>query len=254
MSWLVGLGLAGLIALVAWRMRLLTTGGALTATLVGASVFGVGGVGASLPMLAFFLSGSLLPRAFGRPHKTEQRTAFQVLANGLAPTLCCWGVALDPERETAFWLGYAASLATATADTWATEFGVRFSDTAWRVTTGRRAPAGESGAISLPGTSGGMLGALIIAALCTPITGYGVQTLTITGLGVWGMLLDSLLGATLQARFRCGACSAIGEKRICCSAPAQFQRGVRWIDNNMVNLLSTLATAGVILLAQRQAP
>ncbi len=251
MSWLLGLGLAGLIALVAWRTRLLTAGGALTATLVGASVFGVGGVGASIPLLAFFLSGSLLPRALGRPHKTEQRTAVQVLANGLAPMLCCWGVALYPEQESVFWLGYAASLATAAADTWATEFGVRFSDTAWMVTTGRRAPAGESGAISTQGTLGGMMGALIIAALCTPLTGYGVQTWMITGLGVWGMLLDSLLGATLQARFHCAACGATGEKRVCCGAPAQLTRGVSWINNSTVNLISTLATMGTLLIAWR---
>ncbi|MCX7924267.1 MAG: DUF92 domain-containing protein [Fimbriimonadales bacterium] len=248
MNWLIGLGLAGLIALVAGRMRWLTTGGALMATLVGASVFGAGGVSASIPMLAFFLSGSMLPHALGRPHKTDRRTAFQVAANGLAPMLCCWGVLLYPEMEPAFWLGYAASLATATADTWATEFGVRFSETAWMVTTGRRVPAGESGAISVVGTLSGMLGAHILAVFCTPLMGYGVQAWAVWGLGVGGMVLDSLLGATLQGRFQCAACGATGEQRLCCGASARLVRGVRWVDNNAVNLLSTLATAGAAIL------
>jgi len=248
MSWLMGAGLAGMIALGAHRARLLTPSGALTAALIGTIVFGVGGVWASIPMVAFFLSGSLLPRVFGRPHKTERRTAFQVLANGLAPALCCVGVLLYPERSEAFWQGYAVSLATANADTWATEFGVRFSTTARLITTGKRVRSGESGAVSAIGTLGGSLGALSAAALCIPLIGNGAAFWGAFGMGIGGMVLDSLLGATLQARFHCHTCGAILEKRRCCYAPTQPVRGIPWIDNNAVNLLSTLAATGVALL------
>jgi uncharacterized protein (TIGR00297 family) len=248
MSWLIGAGLAGLIALIAHRVRLLTAGGALTATLIGTTVFGVGGVWASIPMVAFFLSGSLLPRIFGRPHKTEQRTVFQVLANGLAPALCCAGVALYPERAEAFWLGYAASLAAANADTWATEFGVRFGEPVWMITTGKRIEPGESGGVSVVGTVGGCMGALIATALCAMLIGYGAPFWIAFGMGVWGMFLDSLLGATLQARFRCEQCETTGEKRRCCNTPTQPVRGIAWVDNNAVNLISTLTTAGLSLL------
>jgi uncharacterized membrane protein len=74
-NWLVGLCLAGLIAGVAYRLRLLTVGGAWAAVGVGASVFGAGGLWASAPMVGFFFTSSLLPRLLGRPHKTERRTA-----------------------------------------------------------------------------------------------------------------------------------------------------------------------------------
>lgn len=248
MSWLIGVGLAGLIALSAHRAHLLTPGGALTAALIGTVVFGVGGVWASIPMVAFFLSGSLLPRALGRPHKTERRTAMQVLANGLAPALCCAGVALYPERAEAFWLGYAVSLATANADTWATEFGVRFSGTAWIITTGKRVAAGESGAVSVIGTLGGIMGAWIAATLCIPLIGNGTAIGIAFGMGVGGMLLDSLLGATVQARFQCLTCGTTTEQRRCCNATAQPIRGIPWIDNNAVNLISTLATACFVIL------
>jgi hypothetical protein len=153
-NWLIGFCIAGLIALLACRLRLLTAGGASAAVVVGTSVFGAGGVWSSLPMVGFFFTSSLLPRVLGRPHAIEQRTAAQVLANGLAPTLCCWGTALLPAYAEAFWLGYLASVATATADTWATEFGVRFGNPVWHITTRRRIPAGESGGGQLAGHAG----------------------------------------------------------------------------------------------------
>lgn len=248
MSWLIGAGLAGLIALSAHRARLLTTSGALTAALIGTIVFGVGGVWASIPMVAFFLSGSLLPRALGRLQKAERRTAFQVLANGLAPALCCVGIMLYPEQAEAFWVGYAVSLATANADTWATEFGVRFSETAWLITTGKRVESGESGAVSVIGTLGAGMGASIAAALCIPLISDGTTFWMVFGMGMWGMFLDSLLGATIQARFRCHTCGAAREKRRCCNAPAQPVRGIPWIDNNAVNLISTLTATGIAIL------
>jgi uncharacterized protein (TIGR00297 family) len=207
-NWLVGLCLAGLIAGVAYRLRLLTVGGAWAAVGVGASVFGAGGLWASAPMVGFFFTSSLLPRLLGRPHKTERRTAVQALANGLAPALCCWGATLTPAYAEAFWLGYITALATATADTWATEFGVRFGSPVWLLTTGRRIAAGESGGVSWQGTLGGIAGACAIACLGAPLVREGQLLALAAGLGVAGMALDSLLGATLQARYWCALCNA----------------------------------------------
>lgn len=243
MSWLWGLVLAGGVAAVAYRLRLLTLSGALSAVFVGVSVFGMGGVLASVPMIAFFFTSSLLPRLLGRPHKTERRTAVQVLANGLAPTLCCWGVWLLPEHAPAFWLGYAASLATAAADTWATEFGMRFGKGARMITTGKPIPKGESGGVSFAGTLGGFGGAVAIALLCAPLLN-GVTAIGVAAcVGVLGMLLDSLLGATVQARFQCPVCQSIGEKRTCCDTLTLPHRGVSWMDNNAVNFFSTISSA-----------
>ena len=248
MNWLVGLCLAGLIAGVAYRLRLLTVGGAWAAVGVGASVFGAGGLWASAPMVGFFFSSSLLPRLLGRPHKTERRTAAQVLANGLAPALCGWCATLTPVYAEAFWLGYITALATATADTWATEFGVRFGSPVWLLTTGRRVSAGESGGVSWQGTLGGVAGACLITGVGAPLMGEGQLLALAAGLGVAGMALDSLLGATLQARYWCAQCHALTEQARCCNTPTQHLRGVRGLDNNAVNGVSTMlaAAAGVV--------
>jgi uncharacterized membrane protein len=150
-------------------------------------------------------------------------------------------------RRRSGW-GYITALATATADTWATEFGVRFGSPVWLLTTGRRIAAGESGGVSWQGTLGGVAGACAIACLGAPLVREGQLLALAAGLGVAGMALDSLLGATLQARYWCAQCHALTEQARCCNTPTQHLRGVRGLDNNAVNGVSTMlaAAAGVV--------
>jgi uncharacterized membrane protein len=69
------------------------------------------------------------------------------------------------------------------------------------------------------------------------------------GLGVAGMALDSLLGATLQARYWCAQChSRSPSRRAAATRRRNTLRGVRGLDNNAVNGVSTMlaAAAGVV--------
>ena len=114
------------------------------------------------------------------------------------------------------WAWFAGALATANADTWATEIGSRSPTLPRLVTTGARVPPGTDGGMTLLGTAGGIAGAAFLAGLSLLLVGRGA--LTIAAAGVLGMLLDSLLGATVQGK-------------------------VRWMDNDAVNLAATLAGA-----------
>jgi uncharacterized membrane protein len=60
-------------------------------------------------------------------------------------------------------------------------------------------------------------------------------------IGVLGCNIDSLLGATIQAIYKCPSCGTLMEKKIsCCGQPLKHYRGIKFIDNNAVNLLSTM--------------
>ena len=197
-------------------MKWLTAAGAAVALAVGtATVWGMGWRGLLL-LLAFFVSGSLLTPGCGR------RTARQVIANG--------GVAAGAALLGA-WPAFAGALAAAAADTWATEIGAFSRTTPRLITTGAPVPRGANGGITLLGTAGGVLGALLIAGLTyalTPrgtapgLTHPGALAAVVAASGVLGMLIDSLLGATAQG--------PIEDK---------------WLDNDAVNFAMTLAGAGI---------
>ncbi|HET8712951.1 MAG TPA: DUF92 domain-containing protein [Gemmatimonadales bacterium] len=189
-------------------MTWLTRSGAVAALAVGlATIYGFGWRGVLL-LLAFFISASLLTRGAGK-----RRNARQVVANG--------GVAAFAAL-TGSWLGFAGALAAANADTWASEIGSRSPSPPRLITTGTHVPAGTDGGITLLGTAGGIAGALSIAGVAYTLVRNGSLT-AVAVAGIAGMLLDSLLGATLQGR-------------------------LRWFDNDAVNLAATAAGAGIAAL------
>ena len=218
----------------------LTPGGALAALAVGTLVaVGLGWPGLVL-LLAFFLSSTLLTPGGGR------RRAGQVAANGAVAAAAALLARAHPPWGAAF----AGALAAAAADTWSTEIGARSRRAPRLITTGRPVAAGTSGGISWLGTAGGAAGALCVATVAALLGVVEPGRAWAVGLGgVAGGLADSLLGATLQARYRCATCGAARERpEACCGASPALAGGLRWMTNDTVNLLATAVGAGVAVL------
>ena len=263
---IIGLILSTMVALVARRRRALTTGGALAAVLVGTITFGFGGWAWGLVLVAFFALSSALSR-YRQAEKRElahrfgkgaQRDHGQVLANGgLAAILSL----LHYSHPTAALLAaYLGAMATVNADTWATEIGVLSPVPPRLITTGRRVPVGTSGGISLLGTAASTLGALFIGLvgyilLCLESILAGGDPLQLSWIipitlisGLLGSLLDSLLGATVQGVFYCARCETETEKEVhSCRLRTSHLRGWRWLNNDVVNSLSSVGGAAVAM-------
>ena len=251
----LGLTLSLMIALVAQRRGSLSASGARAAVAIGALIFVGGGPFWFLTLVAFFVGSTLLGKV-GRARKASIKRAFekgdvrdalQALSNGGVAAACAIGMLVAPHPLWA--AGFVGALATANADTWATELGVLSRAEPWSLTLLRRVPRGSSGAVSPLGllvTVAGGLAIGLTAAIGADAFGMSAAALVLvaTLAGVGGALLDSILGATLQAGYRCETCACASEGAVhVCGASTVHVRGLRWLDNDRVNLAATLGGA-----------
>jgi uncharacterized protein (TIGR00297 family) len=202
-------------------------------------------------LAAFFVSSNLVSRIGSRPApaqldaKSDRRDAWQVYANGAAAAVA----AVLAPLELRLWL-VTAALAAAAADTWATTVGTRSGTSPRLLGVGRRVATGTSGGMTLIGSAGGGLGALVVSATAALVSGRPALLPAGTLIGLAGMLVDSALGALIQGRFHCGECDEASEWRVHrCGRRTVLKGGLGWLDNDGVNLFATLFAASAALLS-----
>jgi uncharacterized protein (TIGR00297 family) len=202
-------------------------------------------------LVAFFVTSSALSHFKERAkeplaekfQKGHRRDLGQVLANGGAGALGALAYALDP--QPIFFVAFVGAMATVNADTWATELGVLSKSPPRLITTGRVVAVGTSGGVTLFGTFIALCGALLIAMLAAMVEVNGkwfVVSVAGTIAGLLGSLFDSLLGATAQAIYFCDHDQKETEARVHrCGNATRLIRGWRWLDNDGVNFLASVA-------------
>ncbi len=250
-----GLLVAAVVAAAARSHRSLSGGGAVAATLVGGAVVGGAGWYGGVLVVFFFVTSSALSRPPRSGHdavarRGSERDAVQVLANGGVAALLALAIPVTGKAALpALVAGFAGAIAAATADTWSTEVGTRLGGVPRSVLTGRAMLPGSSGGVSRLGTLAGITGATLVAAAADFGSDRGwmaaaVPAFAIAVGGALGGLADSVLGASLQAAYRCPTCHVLTEHVVHrCGTPTVPVRGVRWLDNDAVNLLATATGA-----------
>jgi uncharacterized protein (TIGR00297 family) len=267
---LLGIVASSLVAALAFWRGALTSSGAIGAVIVGTVVFATGSLTWAILLITFFITSSALSHykaSIKKPlaekfQKGHRRDLGQVLANGGCAALIAIAFIILPHRW--HFIGYIGALATVNADTWATELGVLSQHRPRLITNRRVVPVGTSGAVTLYGLFVAVCGALLIGTIAfiaefsdtviwhqVPFVPQSLWLIPIAGFaGLLGSLVDSWLGATVQAMYYCKHDRTETEAKIHrCGHTTKLIRGWAWLDNDWVNFFSSVAGSLIALAA-----
>ncbi len=236
LHWLAALVINGLLIAIAQRLPLLTRAGWVHAGVLGTLLWGTLGWRGWLAVVVYLGLGSLVTK-LGFRRKRElgleearggRRGPENVWGSALVGTVLALLATRAPAVAIPLLLaGFAASFAAKLGDTFGSEIGKRWGRHTVMITSLRPVAPGTDGAISLEGTAASLLGSLLMAVVMLAlglIRGWPLAAL-VGGVGLVATLAESVLGATLQRRWR-------------------------WLSNEWVNglqtLLAALLTMGVL--------
>ncbi len=232
---LLGLAVNGAIVALAYFGRMLDALGSLSAVAVGATISAALGLPGLAILVVFFVVGSAATR-MGYRTKAARRVAQErggargwqnAWANGGVPALLALVAgAVPPELRELMLVAYAASVATAAADTCSSETGKAYGRRTVLITSFRAVAPGTKGAISLEGTLGGLLGACLVASSGAVVALHSWPAAGVVGVaGLVGSLAESVVGTVAERR--------------------------GWLDSHQLNVLNTLIGAGTAAFLAR---
>lgn len=252
---IIGIIISLVVAFLAYLKKSLTIDGLITATILGAVIYAFGGFVVWIALIMFFVSSSIITKIHERNNKDSKgRNALQVIANSLITSM--FSIIFYITKNDMFMIASVISVAASNADTWASEIGVLSKGKTYSIITFKVVEKGISGAVSRLGTLASFVGALFIGLVF--FTFYGITNeisvislfyaLIITLGGFVGCLVDSYLGALVQAKYRGIQSGIITEKPFLEGEKVVLSSGISWITNDAVNFLSGLSSTLVSML------
>lgn len=247
-SFSIGFLFSTTVVFISVRFKLLNIEGGLATFLLALFIFGLGEWKWTIPILVFFVFSSLLSKVSEKSEKFPQkrkrakgnvRDMSQVFANG-GIALCT--IILNFIFPSEIWyLVYLVSLSVSMTDTWSTEIGTWLGKKTYLITTFRQIEKGESGGVSFAGTIGGVIGSIVVISSGVFFVNLQVSMLILLIVfGTVGSLIDSLMGATIQAKYFCSGCQSTVEIETHCNTAANLTSGISIINNDAVNFVSAL--------------
>lgn len=217
-----------LMASLAWRAAVVTSGGALAGGVVGLLVYAAFGWSGWL-LLGAGLATTAAATRLGHARKYAaglaegrggRRASGNIVANtGVAGAAAI--VALGSDLDVYAAIAAAAAIVTAVSDTVSTETGQVWGKRPRLVTSLRQVPPGTSGAVSVQGLAAGASSALLLSVFAAS-----------SGLVVGAAATLIVATAAIAASLIEGVVAIVVERR-------------GWLDNDGVNLLNAAIGAGL---------
>ncbi|KAJ2805440.1 hypothetical protein H4S07_004020 [Coemansia furcata] len=278
--------LTAALCLISLQRQSLSGSGAIAAAFVGLSTASNDNILFTIVLLVFFVSSSYWTKYQARAKakldqgyaKASRRNWKQVLCNGGmgAVISIVYQYNFDGRRPEEMSLeerklmtlliwGYIGFYSCCAADTWASELGTLSSDWPVLITTLKQVPPGTNGGISKLGLLASFAGGALIglaADVTLWIQYFGAYrsgalpkipyNMLGSVFGMLGSLIDSLLGATMQASYAV-------DKRIASDISVDELKKIKGVvmvagrdilSNNMVNVVASVSTMAIAIALQ----
>lgn len=154
-------------------------------------------------ILGFFIFGNFITKykySIKEKRKVAEgiRTFRNVFGNGGAATL--YSLFFFVTQSPVFLFGILGAMATAAADTFATEIGQVHEKKPRLITNFKKVNVGRSGAVSTPGLIGSLIGSTLISLI--PLLFGSIPQVFLIGTvsGFLGCIVDSFIGATIERK------------------------------------------------------
>ena len=250
-NYIIPILLTPAIIAFAYKKRALTVSGILAAIAVDILIsVSLGNFGFCI-LFAFFAGGIVVDKIKKTRQNENQslekrgdcRDHVQVLANSFIAT--AFAILFAVTSKKVFLLAFVAAIAEALADTVASSIGV-MSGKAYDVFRRKPCEPGISGGMSLLGTVSSLLAAAIIAFFAYLFSRINGAEVVIVILSAFlGAIFDSFLGSVVQVKYKCKSCGKVLEREEHCGERTEKYSGVKFVNNDVVNLLSTFF-AGIL--------
>jgi len=268
LNYIVPILLTPLIIAFCYSKKALTVGGIVLAAILDIVIsLSLGNFGFVI-LLSFFAGSIVVDKIKKRSVKTgqsaefdvekkgSQRDAIQVFANGGVALALALVYIFLPLKV--FVIAFVCSLAEAFADTVASGIGA-FANGVYDIFRLKKCDKGLSGGMSILGTLSSLFASAVIAVVAFSFGQINIiEALIVTASGFFGGVFDSFLGSLFQVKYKCYECGIITEKEEHCGKVTEKYRGLRFVNNDVVNFSSTVFAAAlgallfIVIITTRQ--
>ena len=243
--------LAALVAFVTIKKKAFTVPAALSACVMLVLSAVCGAWAGVVIVLAAYLTIFAVDMVIGEKseavtgsinQRSGARGMVQVIANALAATIAavCGFIFKKPELM----IVYAAALTECLADSLASDVGVLSKKDPVDICRMKRIKRGLSGGVSLLGTLSALAGCALMCLVSFIFFGISAKVIVaVLFIPMLGILIDSILGSLVQAKYKCAVCGKNTEKTLHCGQKTAHVGGLKLINNDAVNIISNFLTA-----------
>ena len=228
-----------ILAIFAFVTKCLTFRGIVLAFVLGIIVYYLC-VEAYIVLFLYFVLISVIEKIVLK-NKKEKRSCWQVLSNFAFAFIAL--ILYVVQEQHRYIVLYCSMLSVSLCDTLASTLGTQYAKNVYSIIKFKKCEKGMSGGISFCGSISGTLGSMAMALmyyLLFPLrfTLPAIRNMfLIVLLGVFGMLIDSILGDFAQKKYFCSQCKKRTDNDMCCGK-ACTPIGAQLLTNSQVNIIS----------------